>query len=692
MTSSQFTTPPRASGSLARWLLRNMVVRLIMVTLVVTGVGYYYAYNKFQAEALDYLEKYILTRGELESAPFAQAEQNTRLVRDAWLTALERAEQTSPEPDFSNLMQQEQDGVWRIRPAKVNAESQATISILPRVNLDERFKRQVLTAHQVVSSFGPAYRAQHYDTYIDLNVSDANVMYLPGVDYARNSSKAMLEEDLDSELGATPERNKARSTFWSGVYFDKVAKQWMVSVITPVDYFGQYIGGVGQDVLVDDLIRRVYNIVIPGTYNLMISRNGQLIAHPLKSAQIESKNGKYLVQNENDPELNAIYQAALQAGADKPFVETADGQNILGVAEIKSSHWLFITVYPKHLLASKASASAFQILLMGGLTLFTEVMVLGLLLRRHISQPLKQFIEATRKVAGGKFNSQIDTKRNDELGQLGQAFVEMVEEVNYHRSHLEQQIEEQTTTLVQRNEALIESNAQMARMHDEKIEILALAANNLKSPIAGIIGMAETVKREAGSGTEEMIVEKMNGIHQTAHRIQDILSNLLDINAIETGGYALKLAKIGLHDLIFQSVADHNALADNKSITLHNQASELLYVQADQRALKQVLDNLLSNAIKFSPFGQSVWVDTHITVGQAWCTIRDQGPGIAPSEMPRLFQKFSRLSARPTGGEDATGLGLSIVKQLLESMGGGIRCDSVQGAGSAFTFYLPLAK
>jgi len=204
--------------------------------------------------------------------------------------------------------------------------------------------------------------------------------------------------------------------------------------------------------------------------------------------------------------------------------------------------------------------------------------------------------------------------------------------------------------------------------------------------------MAETVKREAGSGTEEMIVEKMNGIHQTAHRIQDILSNLLDINAIETGGYALKPAKIGLHDLIFQSVADHNALADNKSITLLNQSSEVLYVQADQRALKQVLDNLLSNAIKFSPFGQSVWVDTHITAGQAWCTIRDQGPGIAPSEMPRLFQKFSRLSARPTGGEDSTGLGLSIVKQLLESMGGGIRCDSVQGAGSAFTFYLPLAK
>ena len=688
---SQFPTRKKSYGSLTSWLLRHMVMRLIVLTLIITGIGYYHAYNKYQTEALDYLEKYVLTRGELESAPFTQAENNTRLIRDAWLTALERAEQKKPEPEFSELMQQDQDGVWRLRPEKVDTDNKATISILPRVELDERFKRQIITANQVISNYGPAYREQNYDTYIDLNVSDANVMYLPGVDYARNNTKAMLEEDLDTELGATPERNKQRSTFWSGVYFDKAAKKWMVSVITPVDYFGQYIGGVGQDVLLDDLIRRVYNIVIPGTYNLMISRSGQLIAHPQKSHLIESKNGNYLVQNENDAELNTIYQTALQAGAGKPFVETPDGENILGVAELKSAQWLFITVYPKKLLSEKASASAFQILLLGGITLLMEVIVLGLMLRRHIAQPLNEFIDATHKVAAGSYNANINTKRDDELGQLGQAFVEMVDEVKYHRSHLEQQIEEQTQTLVQRNDELEKTNEQMLRLNEEKNEILTLAANNLKSPIAGIIGMATTVKREAGTGSEEEIIEKMDGIQQTAHRVEDILGNLLDINAIETGGYALKPIKIGLHDMVFQSVADHSALADNKSITLYNQASDILYVNADPRALKQVLDNLISNAIKFSPFGQSIWVDSKVNEDQVWCTVRDQGPGISPAEMPRLFQKFSRLSPRPTGGEDSTGLGLSIVKQLLESMGGGIRCDSVQGAGSAFTFYLPLA-
>ena len=687
---SQLPSAKKTYGSLTRWLLRHMVMRLIVVTLIITGIGYYLAYNKYQAEALSYLEKYVLTRGDLESTPFTQAEKNSSLVRDAWLTALERAEQKNPEPEFTELMQQDQDGVWRLRPEKVDTEAKATISILPRVNLDERFKRQILTANQIISSYGPAYRAQIYNTYIDLNVSDANVMYLPGVDYARNNTRSMMEEDLATELGATPERNKLRSTFWSGVYFDKAAKKWMVSVITPVDYFGQYIGGVGQDVLIDDLIRRVYNIVIPGTYNVILSRNGQLIAHPLKTNLIESKNGNYLVQNEADTELSAIYQTALQAGEDKPFVETPDGQNILGVAEIKSSQWLFITVYPKKLLSEKASESAFMILLMGGITLLMEVIVLGLMLRRHITQPLNDFIDATHKVASGNFSAKINTRRDDELGQLGQAFVEMVDEVNYHRTHLEEQIEEQTGILTQRNDELQKSNAQMVRMNDEKNEILTLAANNLKNPIAGIIGMAKTVRREAGTGSEENIIEKMDGIEQTAHRVEDILGNLLDINAIETGGYSLKPTKIGLHDIVFQSVSDHSALADNKSITLYNQANSVMYINADPRALKQVLDNLISNAIKFSPFGQSIWVDSKISENQVWCTVRDQGPGIAPSEMPLLFQKFSRLSTRPTGGEDSTGLGLSIVKQLLTSMGGEIRCDSVQGAGSAFTFCLPL--
>jgi signal transduction histidine kinase len=692
MKNYSSTLEEHPQTSLAGWLLRHLMVRLIIVTLIVTGIGYYYAYQKFQSEALSFLDKYVTTRGELESIPFQQAEKNTQIIRDAWLAALERSEQSLPEPAFGNLMQQDQDGVWRLRPDKVDTENKATVSILPRVNLDDRFKRQIVTAHQVVSDYGSAYRAQHYDTYIDLNVSDANIMYLPGIDYARNNTLAMLEEDLDTELGATPQRNPERNTFWSGVYFDKAAKQWMVSVITPVDYFGQYIGGVGQDVLIDKLIKRVYNVVIPGTHNLIISRQGQLIAHPQKSGLIESKNGKFMIAEENDSELKDIYQAALRATTDNPFTETSDGANILGIANIKSADWMFITVYPKHLLTTKASSSAFQILITGGITLLMEVIILGLMLRRHIARPLKDFIDATQKVSTSGYASDLTVNRNDELGQLGQAFADMAREVQHHRQHLEQQIEEQTAALLQRNHELEQTNIKMQRLGQEKVEILALAANNLKSPIAGIIGMVQGVKREAGSASEEVIVEKMDNIQRTAFRLEVILCNLLDMNSLETGGYTLKTSSVALHDVIFQSVTDHSALADEKSITLYNQASNVIQIAADPSALKQVLDNLISNAIKFSPFGQSIWIDTQIHEGYALCTVRDQGPGISPAEMPLLFQKFSRLSIRPTGGEDSTGLGLSIVKQLLETMGGTIRCDSVQGAGSAFTFSLPLAN
>ena len=462
MSSDESVLPDKnAHSSLALWLMRYLVTRLIFITLIITSLGYYFAYQKFQNETLNNLEKYILTRGELESSAFQLAEKNTRVVRDAWLKSLQRAQNTRPEPAFSQLIHQEKDTVWRIRPELIDTETKATITVLPKAKLNDDFKRQILTAYQTVSQLGPAYQAQQYNTYITINVNEVYVMYLPGVDYAREGTLETLEEILDTELGATPASNPSRSTFWSKVYFDESAKKWMVSVITPVDYLGSYIGSVGQDVLLDDLMERVRSIVIPDAYNMIIHRDGNLIAHPFKAKEIEDKKGDFIINNENDAELKDIYQTALKASSEKPFVETSDGSSILGVAEIQSTGWLFITVYPKKVLSQKASASALQIFIMGGITLAFVFVVLGWMLRRHVSVPLKEFIAATHQVAAGDNILQIQVKRNDELGQLGKAFNAMAKEVHYHRAHLEDQIEAQTQTLQIRNQELQNSNSHL---------------------------------------------------------------------------------------------------------------------------------------------------------------------------------------------------------------------------------------
>jgi signal transduction histidine kinase len=114
-------------------------------------------------------------------------------------------------------------------------------------------------------------------------------------------------------------------------------------------------------------------------------------------------------------------------------------------------------------------------------------------------------------------------------------------------------------------------------------------------------------------------------------------------------------------------------------------------VLADPAALWQVLDNLLSNACKYTPHHGQIFIHIRSEVNQIRIEIEDQGPGIAKHELDRLFQKFSKLSAKPTGNEHSTGLGLFIVKHLLGLMQGKVVCESQFGYGAKFIVYLPAA-
>jgi two-component system sensor histidine kinase/response regulator len=108
-------------------------------------------------------------------------------------------------------------------------------------------------------------------------------------------------------------------------------------------------------------------------------------------------------------------------------------------------------------------------------------------------------------------------------------------------------------------------------------------------------------------------------------------------------------------------------------------------------ALNQVLDNLVSNAVKFSPAGKKILVAVQPVAGRVECRVQDEGPGFTEQDKARMFRRYGRLSARPTGGEPSTGLGLSIVKKLVQAMGGELTFEDTPGGGATFTFGLPSA-
>jgi signal transduction histidine kinase len=242
------------------------------------------------------------------------------------------------------------------------------------------------------------------------------------------------------------------------------------------------------------------------------------------------------------------------------------------------------------------------------------------------------------------------------------------------------------------NRLLTEEKARLAELDREKNEILGIVAHDLKNPLTVVALNAHIVKQFAQAGRLEpaVLVERMNNIEQMTHHMSDILSKLLNINAIETGKLTLFPAELDITDLLNELTQHYQEVAATKNITLNWRPNGAAPIYADQDATREVLDNLISNAVKYSPPGKQVWLQVTSLAQATRVEVKDEGPGLTEEDKTRLFEKFTRLSAQPTGGEKSTGLGLSIARKLVEAMNGRIWCESEFGRGAIFTVELPV--
>ncbi|MCU0426044.1 MAG: tetratricopeptide repeat protein [Candidatus Kapabacteria bacterium] len=235
--------------------------------------------------------------------------------------------------------------------------------------------------------------------------------------------------------------------------------------------------------------------------------------------------------------------------------------------------------------------------------------------------------------------------------------------------------------------------AQNQRLQDldrEKNEFLGIAAHDMKSPLAGIMASAGILKRFSNRMNAEESQKILLGIEHIAKRMSEIITNLLDINAIESGNMNLGQKEINITELIRETLEEQRESASVKNISLlFYDAETPLLVRADAGATVQIIDNLISNAIKYSPKQSRVIVRQIAAKNCVRIAVQDEGPGLSPEDLQKMFGKFARLSAKPTGGEDSTGLGLSIVKRLAEAMQGRAWCESELGNGATFFVELP---
>ncbi|MCS6808641.1 MAG: HAMP domain-containing sensor histidine kinase [Bacteroidota bacterium] len=250
------------------------------------------------------------------------------------------------------------------------------------------------------------------------------------------------------------------------------------------------------------------------------------------------------------------------------------------------------------------------------------------------------------------------------------------------------QMELYTKELEQKNRQIEAQNNELQMLNAEKNEFLGIVAHDLKNPISAIQGLATILEEQSES--PEMIRSISKTMLQSADRMLELVRNLLDINRLERGAWTYELQPVNPTWVIMPIVEGYLTRAEAKSITLHFSPPEhSIICLADMLAFSQVVDNLVSNAIKYSPQGKNVWIDIERHTDTVRVIVRDEGPGLSDDDKKKLFGKFARLSAQPTGGEHSTGLGLSIVKRMVEAMNGRVWCESELGKGAAFIVELP---
>jgi two-component system sensor histidine kinase/response regulator len=229
----------------------------------------------------------------------------------------------------------------------------------------------------------------------------------------------------------------------------------------------------------------------------------------------------------------------------------------------------------------------------------------------------------------------------------------------------------------------------LREMNNEKNEFMGIVAHDLRSPLGIIKGFSDLILDEPQLAREEL-EDFTRRIRDTTARMSEMVQKLLDANAIERGELKLSVAPTELSSALSSVVEAYQARAVAKQQTIELQSEPApIMVLADRNVMVQVLENLVSNAVKYSPPGKAICVRLKRLSGGVRCEVQDEGPGLNAEDQKKLFGKFARLSAKPTGGEQATGLGLSIVKKLVEAMNGQVWCESEPGEGATFVVQFP---
>jgi signal transduction histidine kinase len=321
----------------------------------------------------------------------------------------------------------------------------------------------------------------------------------------------------------------------------------------------------------------------------------------------------------------------------------------------------------QHAALERAETTA-RIVVVGLLALNLAIALLFVwFLTRDVARRVRLILENMARLAAGTEVLPTLASR-DEIGLLDLRFHEMAGRLRLADEELRREKEE------------------LQHLNVEKNRFIGMAAHDLRNPLFGILTLADALlRRKSGSDADQKLLQQ---IVNSARSMTRLVNDFLDVSTIESGELRLRRERIELGDLVEECVGQQQPLAEPKSIELRVRRDGDATVLADRDKIGQVMANLISNAIKFSPQDSTVEISVIANAASVCVSVADRGPGTSAEDTGLLFLPFSVASARTTGGESRTGLGLAICRKIVEGHGGRIWVEPNASHGAVFSFEL----
>lgn len=291
--------------------------------------------------------------------------------------------------------------------------------------------------------------------------------------------------------------------------------------------------------------------------------------------------------------------------------------------------------------------------------------VIGFLVSRSISKPIKELYNATREVAKGNYDVQLDIKTNDEIAELKHAF-------------------NRTTTTLGKLEA------ERKEIDSAKTEFLSITSHELRSPMTPMKAQLQMLEEGYFGKLTKKQKESLEIVIRNAGRLDNIIVDFLEISRIEAARLRFNFRETNLVETVKDTAKFMEGFAKEKNIKLVVEVDKFPIIELDPDRITQVLRNLINNAIKFSKENSTIEINGKLKTDHIEFFVQDTGCGLTPENQIRIFEPFYQVESASRRRHGGTGLGLAICRGIVESQKGKIWVKSKYGFGSKFCFTIPL--